>query len=58
MTSQTAVFTRFVRDHMRAAPPSVPLGTGCATALARMTDARASCVIVTDMADRATGIVT
>jgi signal-transduction protein with cAMP-binding, CBS, and nucleotidyltransferase domain len=56
--SQTAVFTRFVRDHMRAAPPSVRIGTDCDSALARMTDARASCVIVADAANRIAGIVT
>jgi len=57
-TSQTAVFTRLVRDHMRAAPPTMPFGSDCGGALTRMADARASCVIVTDAAGRPAGIIT
>lgn len=58
MASQTAVFTRLVRDHMGPAPPTVPIDTGCADALALMSVERASCVIVTDGVQRIVGIVT
>ena len=58
MASQTAVFTRLVRDHMRAAPPCVATGTDCGAAIARMAESRASCVIVADGSQRIAGIVT
>jgi signal-transduction protein with cAMP-binding, CBS, and nucleotidyltransferase domain len=58
MPSQTAVFTRLVREHMRAAPPVVPAGTPCAEALARLAAADASALVVTDAEGRIAGIVT
>ena len=58
MASQTAVFTRVVGDHMRAAPPTVPAGTPIADALARLVAAKATALIVTDQGGRIAGIVT
>jgi signal-transduction protein with cAMP-binding, CBS, and nucleotidyltransferase domain len=58
MPSQTAIFTRLVREHMRAAPPTVPAATPCAEALARLAAAGASALVVTDAEGRIAGIVT
>ncbi len=55
MSSQTAIFTRRVRDAMGAAPPTVTVATPCGDVVRAM--AGATCAIVTDNG-RAVGIVT
>ena len=58
MVSQTAVFTRLVRDHMGAAPPSVTTESSCTDVARLMREAKASSVIVSDAANVPVGIVT
>ncbi len=58
MTSQTAVFTQLVRDHMRAAPVRVPIGTPAGEAVARLTQAKASGLVVIAPQGGIAGIVT
>ena len=58
MTSQTAVFTQLVRDHMRAAPVRVPIGTPAGEAVARLTQAKASGLVVIAPQGAIAGIVT
>lgn len=57
--SQTAIFTRLVRDFMRAAAHfDCPLGTPLGDVVKGMAAARASSAIVVDAARRVAGIVT
>ena len=55
MPSQTAIFTRLVRDFMSAPPPTVAADAPCGDAVAAM--AGATCAVVTE-GGRAVGIVT
>ncbi len=48
MPSQTAVFTRLVREHMRTPPPVVAPTTPCREAVARLADAGATAILVSD----------
>jgi len=58
MLSQTAIFRRLVREHMGAAPVSVPAGTACAEVVRRMREDQASSCVVEDADGRVRGIVT
>lgn len=48
MPSQTAVFTRLVREHMRTPPPAVAPETPCREAVARLVEAAATAILVAD----------
>lgn len=58
MRSQTAIFTRRVRDMMRAAPQTCALGASLGEAVAQMASARASSVVIVDTGGRIAGILT
>ncbi len=58
MRSQTAIYSKLVRDFMRTVPLAVGTGTTCGEAVARMTGHRASYTIIVDDAGRVHGIVT
>ena len=58
MRSQTAIFSKLVRDFMRDRPPTVPLGTACAEAIQHMFGDHASSVVVIDAHGRLLGILT
>ena len=58
MLSQTAVFTRLVRDHMGPAPITVKSGTTCGAVVQRMRDHMASSVVIVDEMAKPVGILT
>ncbi len=55
---QTAIFTRRVRDHMRVAPIVVAPATPVREAVALMTDARATAILIAPPNGRIEGILT
>ncbi len=58
MRSQIAIFTKRVRDHMRAPPPTVPAGTSVREAVALMAATDSSSLAVVDESGHLVGIVT
>ncbi len=58
MRSQTAIFSKLVRDFMRDRPPTVSPGTPCAEAIQHMFGDHASSVVVIDAHGRLLGILT
>jgi len=56
--SQTAVFARRVRDHMRAPPPTVSAGTPCHELVRLLADHGASSAVMVDQEKRPLAIVT
>ena len=56
--SQTAIFSRLVKDFMRRVPLAVTAGTSCADVIAGMADRMASSATVTDPEGRPLGIIT
>ena len=58
MRSQTAIFSKLVRDFMRDRPPTVSPGTPCAEAIQHMFGDHASSVVVIDANGRLLGILT
>ncbi|MCP5158008.1 MAG: CBS domain-containing protein [Gammaproteobacteria bacterium] len=58
MRSQTAIFSKLVRDFMRDCPPAVLSGTTCAEAIQQMFGDHTSSVVVVDANGRLLGILT
>lgn len=58
MRSQTAIFSKLVRDFMRDRPPTVLSGTSCAEAVQQMFGDHLSSVVVTDASGRLLGLLT
>ena len=58
MRSQTAIFSKLVRDFMRDRPPTVSPSTPCAEAIQHMFGDHASSVVVIDANGRLLGILT
>ncbi|MCB1777882.1 MAG: CBS domain-containing protein, partial [Candidatus Competibacteraceae bacterium] len=58
MRSQTAIFSKLVRDFMRERPPTVLSGVNCAEAIRQMSGDHISSVLVTDANGRLLGILT
>ena len=58
MRSQTAIFSKLVRDFMRDRPPTVLSGATCVEAIRRMSGDHISSVLVTDANGRLLGILT
>jgi CBS domain-containing protein len=55
---ETRIYNQLVGDYMRAAPPTVPAGTPARDAIARMSEAAASALLVVDAGAALKGIVT
>ncbi len=58
MLSQTAIFSKLVKDFMRSSPLALKTDTPCPDVIAKMGEADKSCAIITDDRNRPLGIIT